>query len=100
MANWKSETNEEQLCAVHMREKKPAYYIALYGTIQPSGPMPLVDKIVEIVTDAVRTNKQVKPSNRIVMRFVYVPLCDSASWNINLEYPVESKRNHFTSIAL
>lgn len=77
-----------------------AFYVALYGIIQPSGPTPFADKIAEIVIDADRTNVQTKPSSKLVIRFVYQSLCCSAFVKIIFESSMQSKRKTKMSFEL
>lgn len=65
-------------------------YIALYGSIHPSGPMPFDDKTVEMVIDDNKTTEQAKPINAAAIRFVNQSLDFSASTNIGVEFSVES----------
>lgn len=65
-------------------------YIALYGTIHPSGPTPFADKIVEIVIDEVKGTEHAKQTTKTIIRFVYQSLCRSAFANICLAFPDES----------
>lgn len=64
------------------------FYIALYGTIQPSGPTPFIDKNVDIVIDAENTSEHTKPNKVMTIRFVYLSLCCSALSNINFDSPM------------
>lgn len=65
-------------------------YIALYGSIHPSGPTPFDDKTIEMVIDDNKTTEQAKPTSAAAIRFVNQSLEFSASTNIGVEFSVES----------